>query len=93
MAVYLQNTIELNELIINLGLRYDWFKPDHVLLADPRVNPLPGSVTLTSATGTAEAKPKAQLSPRLGLAFPISDRGVLHVAYGHFFKLPPFDYI
>ncbi|MCH7573882.1 MAG: TonB-dependent receptor [Candidatus Marinimicrobia bacterium] len=91
--LYIQNTIELNELIINLGLRYDWFKPDHSLLADPRVNPLTGSVTLTSATDLIEAEPKAQLSPRLGLAFPISDRGVLHIAYGHFFKLPPFAYI
>lgn len=93
LAAYFQDTIELDELILNFGLRYEWFNPDHSLLVDPRVNPAPGSVTLTSSTDLKAAKPKFQLSPRLGLAFPISDAGVLHVAYGHFFKLPPFAYI
>jgi len=93
LAAYIQNTIELNELIVNLGLRYEWFRPDHAVLADPRVNPAPGSVTLTSNTDLLDVDPKFQLSPRLGIAFPISDAGVIHVAYGHFLKLPPFAYI
>jgi len=93
LAVYIQNTIELNELIINLGLRYEWFRPDHAILADPRVNPASGSVALTSNTDLLDVDPKFQLSPRLGIAFPISDAGVIHVAYGHFLKLPPFAYI
>ncbi|MEE9356972.1 MAG: TonB-dependent receptor, partial [Sedimenticolaceae bacterium] len=93
LAAYIQDTIELNELILNFGLRYEWFKPDHKLLVDPRVLPAEGSVTLTSSTDLKDATPKFQLSPRLGLAFPISDAGVLHVAYGHFFKLPPFAHI
>lgn len=93
LAAYIQNTIELNELIVNLGLRYEWFRPDHAVLADPRVNPAPGSVTLTSNTDLLDVDPKFQLSPRLGIAFPISSAGVIHVAYGHFFKLPPFTYI
>jgi outer membrane receptor protein involved in Fe transport len=92
-AAYLQNTIELNELIINLGLRYEWFYSDHQVLADPRVNPVSGSVSLTSGTELLDVEPKSQLSPRLGIAFPISDAGVIHVAYGHFLKLPPFAYI
>ena len=93
LAVYFQDTIELNELIINIGLRYEWFSPDHSILSDPRVNPASGSVTLTSSTELIAVDPKSQLSPRLGLAYPISDAGVIHVAYGHFFKLPPFAYI
>ncbi len=32
---------------------------------------------------------KRQLSPRVALAFPISDRGVMHFSYGHFFQIPP----
>ncbi|MCF8306938.1 MAG: TonB-dependent receptor [Ignavibacteriales bacterium] len=38
-----------------------------------------------------DAKIKTQLSPRLGLAFPISDRGVIHFSYGHFFQLPRYE--
>ena len=34
---------------------------------------------------------KSQLSPRLGIAYPISDRGVVHFSYGYFFKIPDFS--
>lgn len=38
-----------------------------------------------------DASLKYQLSPRLGLAFPISDAGVIHFSYGHFFQLPRYE--
>ncbi len=34
-AAYIQDKIEFNELIINIGLRYDYFDPDGRVLADP----------------------------------------------------------
>ena len=93
LAFYAQNTLELNELIVNMGLRLDWFRPDHQVLENPRVNPVVGSVSLSSASPLVAAKIRSQVSPRLGIAFPISDLGVFHVAYGHFFKTPPFEFI
>ena len=36
---------------------------------------------------------KMQLSPRLGIAYPITDRGVIHFSYGHFFQIPEFQYL
>ncbi|MBI9060179.1 MAG: TonB-dependent receptor [Labilibaculum sp.] len=92
-ALFVQNTLEIDELIINLGLRYDWFNPDHQSLTDPRVNPVVGSVSLLSATTLEEVEIQSQFSPRIGIAYPISENGVVHVAYGHFFKTPPFEYI
>ena len=38
-----------------------------------------------------KASVKYQLSPRMGLAFPISARGVVHFSYGHFFQLPSYE--
>ena len=38
-----------------------------------------------------KATVKYQLSPRLGLAFPITDKGVIHFSYGHFLQLPPYE--
>ncbi len=35
-AAYIQNKIEFEELIINIGLRYDYFDTDGRVLADPR---------------------------------------------------------
>lgn len=92
-AFFAQNTLELNELIINVGLRYDWFNPDHQVLTNPRVNPMVGSVSLLSASTVEDVEIQSQFSPRIGIAYPISVNGVVHVAYGHFFKTPPFEYI
>jgi outer membrane receptor for ferrienterochelin and colicin len=38
-----------------------------------------------------DATVKYQFSPRLGLAFPITDAGVIHFSYGHFLQLPPYE--
>jgi outer membrane receptor for ferrienterochelin and colicin len=55
----------------------------------------PGEKTKTVSDRYAywykDASIKYQLSPRLGIAFPISDRGVIHFSYGHFFQLPSYD--
>jgi len=40
-----------------------------------------------------DATIKTQISPRIGLAFPITDRGVIHFSYGHFFQLPRYEYL
>ncbi len=40
-----------------------------------------------------DASIKTQLSPRLGIAFPITDKGVIHFSYGHFFQLPRYEYL
>ncbi|HUI63382.1 MAG TPA: TonB-dependent receptor [Bacteroidota bacterium] len=34
-SAYIQDKIEFKDLIINIGIRYDWFNPDGHVLADP----------------------------------------------------------
>ncbi len=41
----------------------------------------------------AHAKGKTQWSPRVGVSFPITDKGIIHFSYGHFFQMPPFSYL
>jgi outer membrane receptor for ferrienterochelin and colicin len=36
---------------------------------------------------------KWKISPRLGISFPITDKGVVHFSYGHFFQIPRFEYL
>lgn len=38
-----------------------------------------------------DASIKTSLSPRIGIAFPITARGVIHFSYGHFFQLPRYE--
>jgi outer membrane receptor protein involved in Fe transport len=38
-----------------------------------------------------DATPKTQLSPRLGIAYPITDKGVIHFSYGIFQQIPEYS--
>lgn len=89
MSAYAQDKIEYDIMIINAGVRFDYFNPRSTMLADlrnPTNNPnFPGGGELRKA-GT-----KLQVSPRLGVSFPITDRGIIHFSYGHFFQIPSFE--
>ncbi|GAB4338191.1 MAG: TonB-dependent receptor [Calditrichia bacterium] len=88
-SAYIQDKMEYEDLIINAGLRFDYFDPKTDMLSDPKnpeFNPL-------FPSGNKKVDPKLQFSPRLGVAFPISASGVIHVSYGHFFQIPNFEHL
>ena len=82
-ALYLQDKIEFNEIVINAGLRYDYFDSRGYL---PSVLDEKSGNRLSAPL--KRARVKQQFSPRFGLAFPISDEGVIHFSYGHFTLIP-----
>ncbi len=90
LSAYIQDKMEFEYLVANVGVRFDYFEPDGKVLIDPdhlpAERPLPDSLF-------KRAKPKYQISPRIGLAYPITDRGVIHISYGHFFQIPPFEFL
>ncbi len=96
LSGYVQDKMEFLSMVLNVGLRYDMFwsrsnygtntfypSPNDPLLP-PQIDP--GSLL-------AGSSPKHQISPRLGISFPITDRGIIHFSYGHFFQMPPFVYL
>ena len=138
-GLYAQDKIEYGDMIINMGLRFELFKPNAEIprnihepyIKDPR-NPILDSMSEEEllnidwgATSYTEldssgneiiftyadyyerfndqpnlknqkgwwkkASDKSQLSPRIAVAYPISDKGVIHFAYGYFFKIPDFS--
>lgn len=83
-ALYLQSKFEFRGLVLNGGLRWDFYNPNDVVYEDI-FNPLTGE--------TEPTRLYSQLSPRLGVSHPIDTRTVLHFSYGHFFQRPAFgDY-
>ncbi len=92
---YLEDRIEVNDLIINAGLRYDYIDMDSWAWA----NPLLPQVD-TSQTSGLNTIPDSSLktgdvfsyvSPRLGFSFPVTDRTVFHLQYGKFVQSPSLD--
>jgi len=142
-SAYLQDKIEYGDMIVNLGLRYDYFDPNSYmpvnihdpfffnpmdprldsLLFDGRFNDLlnidwgdtshyvtsidgqdttwymygdfgdyPDKEALKQKKGWwRKTKTTSQISPRLGIAYPISEKGVIHFSYGYFFQIPQFE--
>ena len=89
LSAYIQDKMEFDELVLNVGMRFDYFNPDQVYPSDRR-NPgnqlnMPDSMMSTYPNSPA----KYQLSPRFGLAYQLGDAAVLRLSYGHFFQMPP----
>ncbi len=101
-SFYLQDKIELQTLVVNVGLRMDYFDPDAQVLSDPRDPNIYFPLLQERRNDTMEERrrywyrdvdPKFQLSPRIGIGYPISSTGVLHFSYGHFFQRPRYEYL
>ncbi len=91
-AYYIQDKLEYDYLIVNVGLRFDYFEPDGKYLKDPnKINELDEFLPPFPDSLLIKAKSKYQVSPRIGLSYPISDKGAIHISYGHFFQIPPFE--
>ena len=119
VAAYIQNKIELESMIINLGLRFELFDPRGRVPADqedPNIfNPFKlehiyrdlngdGKIGLDEETAEntltigereafwyRKASKKLQLSPRLGVAYPITDKGIIRFSYGIFQQIPEYS--
>ena len=92
MSGYIQDKMEFNEMVINLGLRYDYFDPKTVYPTNWR-NPDNGIKYQDAADHMSEYKsadPKVMFSPRLGLSYQLGKSALLHFGYGHFFQAPGF---
>ena len=93
-AFYMQDKIELDYLVVNIGLRLDYFEPDGKYLKNPdNIAALDGLLPPFPDSLMTTAKAKYQISPRIGISYPITDKGAIHISYGHFFQIPPFEYL
>ncbi len=106
IAAYLQDKMEFDNLIVNAGIRFDYFQPDFQVPIDwsqaglTHVPNLPGwrhydATQPDSALilNRQDAAARYQVSPRFGVAFPISSTGVIRFSAGLFFQVPRLEWI
>ncbi|HIN26774.1 MAG TPA: TonB-dependent receptor, partial [Candidatus Marinimicrobia bacterium] len=125
VAAYFQDKFELDDLILNVGLRWDHIDPankvfnpltggnrnividsegylaETVYWNDVDGDGIKGPREYTSALPTdddsqglshqVDVTPSAQLSPRIGLGFPITDRTAFHATYGKYLQAARWD--
>jgi outer membrane receptor protein involved in Fe transport len=87
LSLYVQDKIELEKsFILNAGVRYEYFDPSaryNPNLSDEYSNL--GVIFVTK--GLKPASIKHTFSPRISMAYPITDQGVIRFSYGHFYQL------
>ncbi|MFA3783946.1 TonB-dependent receptor domain-containing protein [Melioribacteraceae bacterium 4301-Me] len=86
MAAYLQDRIELGDLIVRAGLRFEYFDP-HAKIPSDLSNPA-NSIQGAPKSFLKRTTIKTALAPRLGLSFPLTSSSSVYFSYGHFYQLP-----
>ncbi len=77
-SAYIQDKMEYSSMIMNAGIRYDVFVPNDSTIAN----------LLYPEADQKEAKTKTMVSPRVGVSLPITEKGIFHFSYGHFYQMP-----
>ena len=99
-ALYAQDNINFSGMILNFGLRMDyWFPGKYVddAIKNPDVVTIPDEIRERYEEDTFKwfggRRFKARLSPRIGISHPITHNQTLFFSYGHFSKWPRPQYV
>lgn len=94
-SVYAQDNVNFGGMILNFGLRYDFWFPGKFVddaVDNPDVITIPDDVRTRYRSDSfkwfGNRHYKGRLSPRLGISHPISEFQTLFFSYGHFSKWP-----
>ena len=118
-SAYVQDKIEFESLIINVGLRFDLFDPrgeipidktdpniyspfklehiyhdlndDGLIGLDEQTDANKLTVAEREAFWYKKTSVKTGLSPRFGIAYPITDRGIIRFSFGIFQQIPEYS--
>ncbi|MBI4538426.1 MAG: TonB-dependent receptor [Gemmatimonadetes bacterium] len=95
-AFWVKDRMDIGEMVIDAGVRFDFYDSDarypetpgliYPYQADP---PAPAGQSVLPQL--VEQERIQTVSPRLGVAFPISDATSFRLSYGHFFQIPQFN--
>jgi outer membrane receptor protein involved in Fe transport len=77
-SAYFQDRWQFEGLVLNAGVRYDVFTP---------------GIAVSNAELASGERYKHQFSPRLGIAYPISDKDVLSFHYGRTYQNPVYNQV
>ncbi|ARA94736.1 hypothetical protein AWN76_017290 [Rhodothermaceae bacterium RA] len=92
-AIYVQDKLEFQGMIANLGLRLDYMDPntEWYVIDDPYSDAFLGKNIDEfdeMLGGKKPVDPQIRLSPRLGVSFPVTAASKLYFNYGHAYQRP-----
>ncbi len=87
LGLYVQDQVTYKGIIFTPGLRFDYFNPNSKYRL-----PSQTFIPITADTGFADAPAKVQFSPRINVSYPITERSLIRINYGIYFKMPDLQY-
>jgi len=90
IAGYLQNKLEYRDVIVNIGLRYEYFKPNHNTFANPlnAVDDFDVDNDVINQGALVPAPTYQLLLPRISFSFPVTDATVFYAQFGKYAQMP-----
>ncbi|GBD91494.1 TonB-dependent Receptor Plug Domain protein [bacterium BMS3Abin04] len=92
LGFYISDRIEFSDLILNLGVRYDYFDMDNLVYKDPTRPELAiGNVYSDgnlNIAGYTKVPTFSGVSPRISVSFPVTDMTVFHAGFGKYVQQP-----
>lgn len=99
-GLYVQDKMEFEGMIANLGLRWDLWSSNYQYYTDqfdPFIvldeNGNPTTVRDPERAPKTDPDPVGRLQPRFGVSFPVTPTTVFHLNYGTFMQRPSFQYV
>ncbi len=87
-SAYVQNKLEYKDIILNLGLRYEYFDTKNKTFKDPLQPDFNPDLDVIDEEKLEEAKPFNLVLPRVSFSFPVTDVTVFYAMYGKYAQMP-----
>ena len=84
-GAYIEDRMEISGIVLNLGLRYDDFNADSRDPVNPG-DPLLSIHGLMLASQIIQSGKASQLSPRIGVTVPLSERSLVYARFGRYIQ-------
>jgi len=92
-AAYVQDKIEYEGMVANVGFRYDFFDPTAYRPKIEKSLVAEEDRWIIEHDEKVKASRKEQISPRIGVGLPVTKTSEFRMNYGYFFQMPLFDYL
>jgi outer membrane receptor protein involved in Fe transport len=89
LSAYVQNKFEFRDVILNLGVRFEYYDTDILVPQDPTgATGFDQSLDFIDESKLVEKDPFTYLLPRVSFSFPATERTVFYAQFGKYAQLP-----
>ncbi len=94
-SAYIQNKFEYRDIIVNVGVRYEYMSPKGQMIPTEQLNqpPVDAALNLVQESAYKEMDPFSLVLPRVSFSFPVTDRTVFFAQYGKYAQFPAMNQI